>query len=422
MNAFRWMRRLDALEAREQLRVVVEGQAGVQAVDDVDLRDRIAGGDARAQLPPRLVVRHRVRALVARLQARERAEHAARLADVGGVDVQVAVEEGAVAVQALAHLVGQRADLEQVRVLEQRDAVGQRQRLARAHLVPDPGEAHAGTSCNAAVRQPLARDQAGAADQRRRLLARQRRVVGVVAQAQRALGDDRRQQRVGAEAERHLRQPRPQRRDVGDQVRHGGQRQPAEREAAQRVQAVGLADRRRHHAPQRRRRERCEPDQPLAVGFAGGERHAQQHAQPGVGRRRRQVGAGRDQQIGPRGARGGQAAQRRDVHLVDLAVGGVARPAPAAVAQQLPRARERAVAAEARVARGRRLPPEREQIQRGEGVEAEGAAVFFDGGRAHLPFTSSSPQRGASLFGSPTWSSTRPTTVSSSASSVAGFE
>ena len=103
----------------EQLGVVVEGQARVQAVDDVDLGDRVGGGDARAQPPERLLVRHRVGAGVADLEARERAEHAARLADVGGVDVQVAVEVGAVAVQPLAHLVGERADLEEVRVLVQ---------------------------------------------------------------------------------------------------------------------------------------------------------------------------------------------------------------------------------------------------------------------------------------------------------------
>ena len=164
------------------------------------------GRHARAQPPPGLLVRHRVGGRVALLEARERAEHAARLADVGGVDVQVAVEVGAVAVQPLAHLVGQRAELHQVGVLVERDAVVERERLAGAR--PCRGSAskvrlgaHAATSSSRAVGEALAGDEAGAADQGRRLLAGERRVVGVGAQAQRALGDDGREQLVGAEAE-----------------------------------------------------------------------------------------------------------------------------------------------------------------------------------------------------------------------------
>ena len=276
MNAFRWMRRLDPLQAREQLRVVVERQPRVQAVDDVDLGDRVGGGDARAQPPQRLLVRHRVGAGVAGLEARERAEHAARLAHVGGVDVHVAVEERAVAVQALAHLVGERADLQQVRVLVERDAVVERQRLAGAHLVADRGEAHGVTSCSEPSAMRSHGQQARAADQRHRLLARQRRVVGVGAEAQRALGDDRREELVGAEAERHLREARPQRGHVGEQVRHARQRQPAEREAAERVEAERLADGRRHDAPGRRRGggDRGQALEPLRVALAQLEREA----------------------------------------------------------------------------------------------------------------------------------------------------
>src|SRR5947199_178197 len=80
------------------------------------LGQRIAGGDERAEASPGLVVRHGVGALVPGLQARERAEHAAGHADIGGVDVQVAIEVGAVAMQALAHLVRQRPHLQQVGV------------------------------------------------------------------------------------------------------------------------------------------------------------------------------------------------------------------------------------------------------------------------------------------------------------------
>ena len=112
---------------------------------------------------------------------------------------------------------------------------------------------HGGHLLQRAVGHAFARQQARAAEQRDRFLARQRRVVGVGAQAQRALGDDRREQLVGAEAERHLREARPQRGDVGQHVRDARQRQPAEREAAERVEAERLADGRRHDAERRRR-------------------------------------------------------------------------------------------------------------------------------------------------------------------------
>ena len=100
----------------------------------------ILGVEARLQLPPGLGVRHRVGARLALLEARERAEAAARLADVRRVDVEVAVEVRAVAVQALADLVGQHAQLEEVSVFEERHAVFERQRLSVAHLVADPGQ------------------------------------------------------------------------------------------------------------------------------------------------------------------------------------------------------------------------------------------------------------------------------------------
>ena len=101
---------------------------------------RLKEGDPGAYTMSHEEAWSKLRARVADLEARERAEHAARLADVGGVDVHVAVEEGAVAVHPLAHLVGQRADLHQVRVLVQGDAVGQRKRLGGTHLVADRRE------------------------------------------------------------------------------------------------------------------------------------------------------------------------------------------------------------------------------------------------------------------------------------------
>ena len=83
----------DALEAAQQLRVVVERQIGMQAVDDVDFGERLMR--ALAQLVPRLFERHRVGAGVAGLQARERAEQAAGDADVGRFEPDVVVVEGA---------------------------------------------------------------------------------------------------------------------------------------------------------------------------------------------------------------------------------------------------------------------------------------------------------------------------------------
>ena len=124
----------DALEAREQVRVVGEGQAGVQAIDDVDFRRWVAGVQARAQAAIGLFERHGVRARVLGLAAGERAEAATRHADVGGVDVQVAVEVGALAVQPFAHLVGELPHLEQVGMAKERHAIVEVQGHARPHL------------------------------------------------------------------------------------------------------------------------------------------------------------------------------------------------------------------------------------------------------------------------------------------------
>ena len=203
---------LDALEPAQELRVVVEGQPVVQAVDDVDLGDRLAGVDARLQLAPGLLELHGVGAGVALLEARERAEHAAGHADVGGVDVEVAVEVGAVAVQPLAHLVGQRARprggwgagtarrrrrgraARRPRTLSRisrnswrRPSLGRRRRRSVLRSVPPPAALER--------RSPAPRIERG------RLLAGHGRVVGVVAQAQGALRDD------GAERARRRRSP-----------------------------------------------------------------------------------------------------------------------------------------------------------------------------------------------------------------------
>ena len=127
-------RRRDALQAREQVRVVGEGQAGMQAIDDVDLRRWVTGVEARAQAAPGLIQRHGVRAGILRPAASERAEAATRHADVGRVDVQVAVEVGALAVQPFAHLVGKLSHREQVRMARERHAIIETQGHARPHF------------------------------------------------------------------------------------------------------------------------------------------------------------------------------------------------------------------------------------------------------------------------------------------------
>ena len=214
---------LDALQAAQQLGVVVEGQPVVQPVDDVDLGHRLAGVDPGLQAAPGLLERHGVGAGVALLEAGERAEHAAGHADVGGVDVEVAVEVGAVAVQPLAHAVGQRRHLQQVGVVEQRHPVVQRQRLAGSR--PCPGSRPSGL-----IRAPprgghrTARSQ-GCRPAPRSSVAASLRVMtglcGVGAQPQRPLGQDRAEQLVGPEAEAHLGQPVPQPLEVGHHVRDG---------------------------------------------------------------------------------------------------------------------------------------------------------------------------------------------------------
>ncbi len=83
-----------------------ERQIGVQAADDVEFGDGfgVAGGRGL----PRLFEGHGVAGGVA-LFAAEGAELAGRDAHVGGVDVAIDVEVGHVAVQPLAHVVGQPA-------------------------------------------------------------------------------------------------------------------------------------------------------------------------------------------------------------------------------------------------------------------------------------------------------------------------
>ena len=128
----------DPLEAAQQLRVVLERQIGMQAVDDVDFGQRLAG--ALAQLVPRLFERHRVRAGVAGPQPRERAEQAAGDADVGRFEPDVEVVVRARAVAALALAIGQPSQRQRIGTLEQPHAVLERQPLAGVEFRGDVRE------------------------------------------------------------------------------------------------------------------------------------------------------------------------------------------------------------------------------------------------------------------------------------------
>ncbi len=124
----------ELLEAAHHLEVVVEGQVGMLAADDVDLGD--AAGERLARLVEHLVDRERVGVGVAVVVA-EGAEEAAVAADVGVVDVAVADEVDVVADGAVAHEVGHRAEREQVgRARQQVAASARRQALAAAPPCP----------------------------------------------------------------------------------------------------------------------------------------------------------------------------------------------------------------------------------------------------------------------------------------------
>ena len=174
----------------------------------------------------------------------------------------------------------------------------------------------------------------------------------------------------------------------------------------------------------RERLERGQASEALGVGLAVAERHPPEHAQPAsaAARARASVAPGH-QHVGAGRAGGGEPADGRQIRLVDEGLGGVARTAPVAGSRPSCRVRTNDPAAPASRRRAPRGPAaEREQIERRERrppapARARPLRIMCV---AHL--CPSSPQRGISRLASPSWSSTRPTTVSSSASIVVGFE
>ena len=122
------------LQAAQHLAVPVERQLGMQPADDVELGDGFA--PALAGALPDLLERHGVGLGIVRPLA-EGAQAATGHADVGGVDVAVDVEIRHVAVQPLAHQVGQVAERQDVGGAVERDAVVERQPLAGLDLLED---------------------------------------------------------------------------------------------------------------------------------------------------------------------------------------------------------------------------------------------------------------------------------------------
>ncbi len=126
------------LQAAQHLAVPVERQLRMQAAHDVEF-----GNGFRVTMPglfPDFLQRHGVRLGILGALA-ERTQFAARHADIGGIDVAVDVEEGGVAVEAFADLVGQPADAQQIGRAVNNDAVLVGQPLAGIDLGADGFEA-----------------------------------------------------------------------------------------------------------------------------------------------------------------------------------------------------------------------------------------------------------------------------------------
>ena len=112
VNAFRCTSRKALLQAAQHLAVPIQRQLRMQPAHDVKFGDGFAPAFARAL--PHLVERHGVSLGIAHALA-EGAQPATGHAHVGGVDVAVDVEISDVAVQPLAHQVGQVAQAPECR-------------------------------------------------------------------------------------------------------------------------------------------------------------------------------------------------------------------------------------------------------------------------------------------------------------------
>src|ERR1039458_8624212 len=120
------------LQARDQIDIVLEWQVGVQAADNVKLRNRFAVAGSSGV--PDFFQRHGVGA-GGILFAAKGAQAAGGHANIGVIDMAVNVEVGDVAVHPLANVVGQADNLQNVARAVERKSIVSREPLLSHHLV-----------------------------------------------------------------------------------------------------------------------------------------------------------------------------------------------------------------------------------------------------------------------------------------------
>src|SRR5947209_7863638 len=116
-----------APDAAKHVEVVIKLQPWMQPTDDMHLRRAGIGSLARGG--DHLLERHLIRAFFAALPI-ERTELAREGADVGVIDMAIAIEIRAAAMQFLADVIGEAADTVDVGALIERDAFGLAEPLA----------------------------------------------------------------------------------------------------------------------------------------------------------------------------------------------------------------------------------------------------------------------------------------------------
>ncbi len=130
--------RTDGFQSAQQIFVVVERQPWMKAVDDVNFGEGLVL--ALPKLGEHLLQGHRVCAGISRLEAREGTEQTRRFTDVRRLESKIVVEVGPRAVPPLALAICKPSKREQVRRVEQPDAIFERQSLASFEFVGDVGE------------------------------------------------------------------------------------------------------------------------------------------------------------------------------------------------------------------------------------------------------------------------------------------
>ena len=354
----------------------------MQAAHDMDLGEALARGHARAQLVHRLIDREHKGTIVLGAPPRIRAQLARSHAHVGGIDMHVAIEAGDITVHPLAHLVGQGTDLHQVRVFEQRDAIGVGKRHSLAPYLQCP---RGSQNLHLPFRKSLAGNEAGRPYQQRRFVAGKRVAGGLFPQAKRALRTDGAPKLVGAERQTELPQLGAQELHIGDDVglqklgTTGG-------EELQRIQALRFAERDWHNAADgwhtlEDGRQSVQADVAIPVGLACGKRsakeraHAEEPQDPGdqqqgdaddQGERRRFLGYRR--RIAKHAARAlllccHEPADFRERRFVDQSTHGGRRSRPRPIRLQAADGREKRLTRKGRLGRCQGVATRGEEIR-----------------------------------------------------------